>query len=96
MNQLRFTREARVDLNDLFDYISRDKPRAAIGVVSRIEKKCRLLARRPMLGTPCDELSPGLRQTSVGTYVIYYRISPDGIEVIRVVSGFRDLVSLFG
>ena len=38
---------------------------------------------------------PSLRGLPLASYIIFYRIIDDGIEIIRVVSGYRDLESLF-
>ena len=42
-----------------------------------------------------DELGESLRSFPVGNYVIFYRAMQDGIEVVRVLSGFRDIPNLF-
>ena len=84
---MRFGRRVR--------FIARDKPRAAAEFVSRIEEKCRLLAQFPEMGSARDDLSPGLRDFSVAKYVILFRAQHDGILVVRVLSGYRDIDSLF-
>jgi toxin ParE1/3/4 len=92
---VQFSAQADCDVDGIADFISRDKPRAAARFVAEIERKCRLLARFPEQGQRCDDLLPGLRFITVGSYVIYYMQVEDGIAIVRVVSGFRDLESLF-
>ena len=47
------------------------------------------------MGRPRGELAPRLRSFPVGPYVLFYRPTPNGIEVARVLHGARDIPSLF-
>jgi toxin ParE1/3/4 len=47
------------------------------------------------MGVSRDELLPSLRSLTVGNYVIFYLPLLDGIEVVRVLPGMRDLDALF-
>lgn len=47
------------------------------------------------MGRLRDELTEGLRSFPVGRYVIFYRIVQDGVEIVRVLHGARDLDSIF-
>jgi toxin ParE1/3/4 len=49
----------------------------------------------PDLGERQASLSENLRAFSVGNYVIFYRTIPTGVEIVRVVSGYRDFEKLF-
>ena len=56
------------------------------------------LARQPLIGTDREDLRRGVRDFSVGNYVIYYRpISSAGVtvEVVRVLHCGRDAARLF-
>ncbi|MBU4273811.1 MAG: type II toxin-antitoxin system RelE/ParE family toxin, partial [Planctomycetes bacterium] len=37
----------------------------------------------------------GLRSLPVKKYTIFYRINPATLEIVRVLSGYRDIASLF-
>ena len=79
------------DLDDIWYYIAQDNLVAADALVKRVEKTCRLLAAQPELGQVCPEPALGqYRSFSVGSYVIYYRPTEDGIMVARVLHGARD------
>jgi len=41
------------------------------------------------------DLSPELRGFPVGNYLVFYRPASDGIEIIRVLHGARDIPELF-
>jgi toxin ParE1/3/4 len=95
MSRCNFSRQARLDLLEIRDYVAKDNPQAARRLVDALEGKCRLLVRFPDLGERCDELAPALRCLSVGSYAIFYRAASDGIEVVRVIRGGRDIIAIF-
>ena len=94
MGKLVFAPSAIQDLSDIFDFIAGDKPNAAANWVDKIEAKCRLIATTPEFGEQRPEFGNGIRSSTVGRYVIFYRPAPDGIEVARVIPGDRDVRSL--
>lgn len=47
------------------------------------------------MGRKRDELVPNLRSFPVGNYLIFYRPINQGIEVLRVLHGARDIPSIF-
>ena len=53
------------------------------------------LAQFPLVGKERAEILEGLRSFPVNNYVIFYRSVDNGIEVIRVLHGARDIESLF-
>jgi toxin ParE1/3/4 len=89
------TRRARQDLIDIWDHIAADNAKAADAVLDRIDKSCLGLLDHPHLGPARDDIRPGLRYLIVGDYVILYRVLDDGVEIVRVVHGRRDLFNLF-
>jgi toxin ParE1/3/4 len=42
------------------------------------------LARRPEAAPPCDHIRPGYRRRSVERHMIYFRITPYGVAIIRI------------
>jgi toxin ParE1/3/4 len=42
-----------------------------------------------------EELSPRLRSFPVGSYIIFYRPTQDGVEIARILHGARDFPPLF-
>jgi len=49
----------------------------------------------PNLGRRRDELIPSLRSFPVEDYLIFYFPLENGIEIARVVNGYRDLDAMF-
>lgn len=93
-NFLRTSR-AHLDLVEISFRIAGENPAAADRWLDSIDEKCQLLARMPELGRKRPDLAAGLRSLPVGNYVIFYRPMDDGIQVIRVLHGARDLPPLF-
>ncbi|MBO0906546.1 type II toxin-antitoxin system RelE/ParE family toxin [Jiella sonneratiae] len=89
---LRITRRprAREDLLEVWSYIADDNETAADRMLDRIEQKLLMLADNPRAGRERPEVAGGLRSVPVGNYVIFYRIEPDAIIVVRVLSGYKD------
>ena len=94
MAKLVISPSAQRYLSDIFEYIARDKPVAAANWVEKIEEKCRLIATVPDFGESRPEYGREIRSSVVGRYVIFYRPIDDGIEVVRVIPGDRDIRSL--
>ena len=95
MNSYRVSGEARSDLDEIWSYIAQDNPDAADKLVQAIISRFPKLASMPELGRPREELSSGLRSFPVGRYIIFYRKSKSGVEIVRVLHGARDFPPLF-
>ncbi|MDB5356326.1 MAG: hypothetical protein JWN24_2779 [Phycisphaerales bacterium] len=89
------TPRAERDLVAIGKHIAVRNPRAAARMLDAFQEKFELLSRFPNGGTARDELEPGLRSFPVGNYVIFYLPFSDGISVVRVVHGARNLRRLF-
>ncbi len=86
---------ARSDLSEIWDYIADDNEARADAFVDLIDQKIQALARQPNMGRARDELAEGLRSFPVGRHVIFYRVVPAGIEIVRILHGSRDLNAIF-
>jgi toxin ParE1/3/4 len=95
MARLVFSPAAENDLNDILEYIARDKPEAAIRWIEKIRHTLKIVAENPEIGERRPEFKTGnFRSTLVGSYIAFYRPVADGIEIARVVSGARDIRNL--
>jgi toxin ParE1/3/4 len=94
--------QAIVDLAAIVDEIARDRPRTAERFLKAANEAVELLATMPEAGGLCEFCSPLVQDMRVWPirkfkkYLIFYRPIENGIEVIRVLYGGRDLESLFG
>ncbi len=86
---------AELDLLEIWFFIAEDNENAADRFLDLLAQKCDLLAENPKIGRAREELAPDLRSFPVKRYMIYYRPMEDGIEVVRVLSAYRDAESIF-
>ncbi len=92
----RITPTASRDIESLMDYLAEKvSVETAERFLLKIHSKFQLLVKFPQIGRRRDELYPGLRSVSLEDYLIFYRLVLGGIEVMRVVGGYRDLEALF-
>lgn len=95
MARVSFTRQARDDLIDIWLHVAEDDPKTADRVLEQLDEAASHLAQHPEMGAARDDIRPGLRYQIKGSYLLLYRITAAGVEVVRVVHGRRDLFSLF-
>ena len=86
-----YTPAARQDLIDILDYISRDKPDAALAWVERIESRCLLIAENPDMGELHPHLGEDVRATTVGRYIVFHRETNGQATILRVLAGDRKI-----
>ncbi len=87
--------EASKDLLAIIDYFANRNIDAGERFVDEFDKKCKYLANFPNMGRSYGNIKVDLRGIPLDSYVILYRVINSGIEIVRVVSGYRDLESLF-
>jgi len=88
---IRRSRKARSDLSEIWRYIAERNEAAADRVLDEIERVCRLIATRPKMGRERPELKTDIRSFGVMSWVIFYRIDSEFIEIVRVLHTARDL-----
>lgn len=91
MTRLVLAPSAAADLDAIFHHITRERPRAAIDLLVRLEAASRLIAEHPGIGRLRLELGHDLRSHVVGAYVIFYRAEPGQVLIIRYHHGARRL-----
>ncbi len=94
-HQLIIAEQAREDLMEIWLYIASDSIRGADNFTDFLYEKCTILCSTPEIGRKRDELLPGLRCLPAKRYLIFYRIKNDSIEIVRILSGYRDIESIF-
>jgi len=78
------------------DYIARQSGfTQAERFLTKLDEKLTKIARFPRLGRQRDEISLSLRSIPIDQYLILYMPSHQDIDILRVVSGYRDLSALF-
>jgi toxin ParE1/3/4 len=87
--------QAESDLDEIWLYIARDNIETADNFLEQIEERCLSLSEFPHMGVSREELAPSLRSIAVGSYIIFYMPAVEGIVVVRVLQGMRDIESVF-
>jgi toxin ParE1/3/4 len=95
MKQHIISPEASQDLEEIIDYFTSRNIDAGERFVDEFNKKCKYLANFPNMGRSYGEIKDYLRGVPLNDYIILYRVTDIGIEILRVVSGYRNLKSLF-
>ena len=81
--ELRWTRKALENLDQIAAYIGQDNPTRASSFVGEIKEKTEMLLTFPALGRPGRV--PGTRELVVHeNYVLPYRVKGDTVQIIRV------------
>src|SRR5712692_8128296 len=88
--------EARSDLSEIWDhYLTVAGQRVADSVARKIVGACVQLEERPFASRPRDEIRAGLRSITASPHVVFYRVSGEAAEIVRVLDGRRDLDDRF-
>jgi len=94
--QFRLTEPAVKDIEEIADYFAQQSGLdAAERFLSKLDAKFAKLTQFPNLGRNRDEILPSVRSLSLDQYLILYLPIGEDVEILRVVSGYRDLTELF-
>ncbi len=92
---------ARADIQEQAFRIADDNPDAARRFLAEVERSLELLAGMPGMGAARPRLSPALRSLRMfpvaggfASHLLFYRPIRDGIELVRVLHGARDIEAI--
>lgn len=90
-----FSPAARQDLLDIWAYIAEENIETATKVLTIIEEKCHMLSEFPHLGHHRKYLThhPVLFWP-VYNYLIIYKKDTSPLEIVRILSGYRNFIDL--
>jgi toxin ParE1/3/4 len=92
MARYRIARRAGIDPDDIWLTIAeRDSPVAADRVLARLYDAFVSLSLSPRIGARRFHFGPNLRMFPVYEYLIFYRPMDDGVEIVRVLHGKRNI-----
>ena len=95
MSQYIISPEAIRDLDAITDYFATHNIDAGEQFLDEFAKKCRYLTQFPLIGRSYREIRSYLRGIPIQNYIVFYRIINDGIEIMRIIRGNRDLEAIF-
>ena len=86
---------AEIDLLDIALYIAAENPLTSDEFAHEIDEKLSLLLTQSEMGRKRPELWSHLRSFPFKNYVIFYDPVPEGIFIVRVLHGARDIENVF-
>jgi plasmid stabilization system protein ParE len=90
-----YSPEARLDLLEIWGFIAQDNLDEADRVEREIEQAITALAANPQLGHLRGDLtSRPVRFKAIYSYLIIYDPESRPLEVVRILSGYRDVAEL--
>ena len=87
--KLSFTRRAKTDLSEIFDYVAQDNTHAAARIITKIRNSLTGLTANPSLGRPGR--IDGTRELVIThtPYIVAYRIPGNEIQMLAVIHAAR-------
>lgn len=83
---LSWSPTSRRDLFDIYRYFAQVASlNVAENLLLEIDVVTGKLKHEPFMGSPRDEIYPGIRATFSSPYIILYRVTEDAVEIARVV-----------
>lgn len=87
--QCIFSTFAKLDLEEIADYIARDNPRRAVSYIGEIRERCRNIVTFPEAPPLRGEFGAGIRVIPFGRYLIFYTVHSETVRIERILSGSR-------
>jgi toxin ParE1/3/4 len=94
MGEFNLVPQAHCDIEGIEERLGRFDIGAARKHVMKIMETLELLAQYPRLGVMRPELQRGLRIFPVLSYIIFYRLDGEDVQVLRITRGERDEVEI--
>ncbi len=96
---IEYSKEAKEDLIGIKQYIKYNlqEPEIANKLISKIRKSIKMLNDNPEIYTIIDDdviRKLEIRKLIVDNYIVFYRIKNDSIEIVRIMYGRRNWISL--
>jgi toxin ParE1/3/4 len=87
---------ALTDLDEIwYHYVQVAGRTVAEKIVRNIGNVIALIEDYPLAGRSRSEIRPGLRSIAASPYVVFYRITKDVPEIVRVLDGRQDIDEIF-
>jgi plasmid stabilization system protein ParE len=94
-NSFVLTDLAQEDLDEIIDFIAMDNPTSARAVLNKFYDAFAILADNSQIGHIKDKVQPRkFKFWSVYSYQIIYNPESKPLEILRILSGYRDIESL--
>jgi toxin ParE1/3/4 len=95
MSRYTIAPEAIVDLDEISNYFFIRDLEAGELWFQAFNQKCQRLVQFPLMGRSYAHIRADLRGLPLEGFIIFYRVQDTFIEIMRIVSGKRNLKTLF-
>jgi len=90
-HQLVIAPAAKNNLKEIYQYGLRQWGQSQTeSYLSTIKKQFWLLTQQPLMGTERPELLPDTRSLPIESHTLFYRVTANRVEIIRVLHGRQD------
>lgn len=86
---------ANGDIDEILSVIISENEHAAWNWYQELHEKFSILAHSPRIGRVREDLLPSLHMFPFGNYLIFYDVVTDGVQILHVVHGKRDVRRAF-
>lgn len=86
---------AQADAIEIWAYIAEDNISAADQLLERFDQLVQKISLQPLIGKAADSIAAGIRFIPTGSYLIFYRLITDGVEIARILHSARDIGTEF-
>ncbi|MBS1814973.1 MAG: type II toxin-antitoxin system RelE/ParE family toxin [Acidobacteria bacterium] len=83
-----------LDLSDISQFIAQSSVKYAQITVEKLRAEVKEIGRHPEHYQLRPDIGPGTRSSTIGSYVILFRITDDIVRIERILHGGRNLSSL--
>lgn len=93
---VKWSKPAKLDLKQIYDYIAIDSKFYAQKVSQEIVEKSEKLNSLPEVGRIVPEIGdPNIRELIIYSYRLIYEVFPNKIEILALIHGKRDFTQEF-
>jgi toxin ParE1/3/4 len=90
-HQLVISPAAKSDLKDIYQYGLRQWGQAqSDDYLANLKNQFWLLTEQPLMGTERPELLPDMRSLPIESHTLFYRVTANRLEILRVLHGRQD------
>ena len=92
--RITYLQQANDDLLEIWLWIARDSVGSAEAFLDRMLRRIEILRQFPEAGPVREEIGDGSRGLVAERWLVLYRLTTDGVQIVRIVDGARDLTKL--
>lgn len=86
---------AIADLEAISEYFLQHNVEVGERLFKKLNKRFQSLTQFPNLGKPYPNLHPDIRGLLENNYIIFYRVSSNAVEIVRIIDARRNVLELF-